>query len=296
MARSTTCPDCNADISQQKFGSRFCMKCYNRRRRMGIPTSKYTQGSQPQLLDVVPLPPPEKVAVTTATTLSGGCIMCGKRVWRGRPICFECYLEDTGMEKGASTMVQRIYVLVDPRDDVVKYCGVTQQSLATRLSMHLSSVTAGKETPVYRWLRELRELNLKPEIRLVEETEDREREVYWIAYFRERGLELHNMDDGAGFGRETTDDTRQKQSAAHEGKPLSAAHRAAQAEGHRESASGQHTDDEEANADSVDSGGERLYRGFNRTKKLTDQQLAGFRALAQQIEADDRDVRELPEG
>lgn len=133
-------------------------------------------------------------------------------------------------------MLQRIYCLVDPRDDTIRYVGVTTMTLAKRLSMHKSSVTAGKHTNVYRWIGELRNLELEPEIRLIEETDDRTRETYWINLFKQRGMDLHNQDDGGGRNRQISDAERERRSKAHQGKPLSQAQRQAQSEGWRKRA------------------------------------------------------------
>lgn len=150
----------------------------------------------------------------------------------------------------AAQIIQRIYALVDPRTDAIRYVGVTSQQLETRLSMHLSSVSAGKTSPVYQWIAELRELGLRPTIKLVEETHDRLREMYWIAFFRERGMDLTNSDDGAGFGRSATAEEHANRSASHMGKTLSLEHRIAQSQGRRKAAHDRNNRGQSSGADS----------------------------------------------
>lgn len=81
----------------------------------------------------------------------------------------------------------RIYALSDPRDGVVRYVGQTMAPLWRRLSDHIQAAKRGKpkHSPKGAWIRELRQLNLKPAIVLLEECGDdwREAECRWIGSF-----------------------------------------------------------------------------------------------------------------
>ena len=85
-----------------------------------------------------------------------------------------------------------IYALVDPRDETVRYVGVTSAGLEKRLRRHLLKPSNGG---LRRWFSEL--AGTPPSIRLLDEgTKGWARaERYWIAWFRARG-DLYNVDPG----------------------------------------------------------------------------------------------------
>jgi hypothetical protein len=111
-----------------------------------------------------------------------------------------------------------IYVLTDPRTNEIQYLGITSLSIERRLSMHKSSVTGGKKSEVYEWIRELRELGMEPQVHLVEDCTDPQREVYWIALLHDVGVQLRNMDDGGtGKGKKLRADHARKIGEGHIG-------------------------------------------------------------------------------
>jgi hypothetical protein len=89
----------------------------------------------------------------------------------------------------------QVYVLTDPITLLVRYVGITQRTLKARLVGHLNEAREGKR-PLSNWIRSLNELELRPGIHLLEETDDRSRETYWILYFRRTGRDLTNLTDG----------------------------------------------------------------------------------------------------
>jgi hypothetical protein len=105
----------------------------------------------------------------------------------------------------AETKITRIYALRDPRNGQVRYVGKTHRSLASRLADHV--LKAGK--PQYqtrhsvRWIAGLVRLGLRPTIELLEEIGGgwAEREVFWIAWFRNNGADLTNHSSGGESGR-----------------------------------------------------------------------------------------------
>lgn len=137
--------------------------------------------------------------------------------------------------------VGRIYILTDPRDGIVRYCGKTVKTAQDRLKDHLWARPRGMRRPLYRWFDELLNLGLCPQIAIVEEVSfeglDREQqiaihdeaEIRWIANLREAGTPLLNLTSGgngahgrqksaeeiekirqANRGRIRTEETRQK--------------------------------------------------------------------------------------
>src|SRR6266568_4337485 len=88
-----------------------------------------------------------------------------------------------------------VYALLDPRDDSIKYVGLTINP-ERRLARHISSRTSA--TPEKRtWHEELIALNITPILLPLEtgmfcEMEARERESFWIKELLEAGSELFN--------------------------------------------------------------------------------------------------------
>lgn len=133
--------------------------------------------------------------------------------------------------------MNNIYALADPRTNTIRYIGVTKLPLSYRLSGHIRASRWGEKTYKAAWIRELLALNLKPIIKLVEETEDRDRECYWIAKFRADGCKLVNTTDGGEggnglslearqrislklTGRKRPDEVKRRISEAHKGKQI----------------------------------------------------------------------------
>ncbi len=77
-----------------------------------------------------------------------------------------------------------VYVLKDPRNNEVRYVGITH-SLEHRFKGHLSRLS--EPTPKSTWVAELNNLGLVPEMSVIEAgtewLEGKKREEYWIAYY-----------------------------------------------------------------------------------------------------------------
>jgi hypothetical protein len=86
-----------------------------------------------------------------------------------------------------------VYSLCDPRTNSVRYIGVTSQP-ELRYEHHVQDT--GKSTTLNRkWLRELKEIGIKPIMTIIEEcsrSEKCSRERFWIAYYLEQNAELNN--------------------------------------------------------------------------------------------------------
>ena len=57
-----------------------------------------------------------------------------------------------------------IYGLIDPRDKCLRYIGKTHKRKEWRLAEHIKHAVEGDQRPVYHWIRELLQEDLKPEI------------------------------------------------------------------------------------------------------------------------------------
>ncbi len=139
-----------------------------------------------------------------------------------------------------------IYILIDPRDEEIRYVGLTTQGIKKRLKQHL--IEKRHHGHYTHWMGKLRRLGLSPRIEVVQEVPREwvaQAEVYWISHFRDRGCRLVNGTDGGEgtFGwkptEETKDKIRQKSllkmqdparreavSKVHKGKKISVEHRA----------------------------------------------------------------------
>lgn len=90
-----------------------------------------------------------------------------------------------------------IYVLRDPRDNRVRYVGKTLRPRA-RLSAHRHAPAGQHRFGL--WLKELRNLGHSPVMEVIEvvpaDVNWVEREIYWIAYWRQREPNLTNTATG----------------------------------------------------------------------------------------------------
>lgn len=112
----------------------------------------------------------------------------------------------------------KIYELIDPRDVEYnpRYIGYTSTSLKARLQEHMKPSRLAKNNYRANWIRSLREVEITPEIRLIEEVDTLEkaweREKFWIKTYRLLGHRLANATDGGAgsVGYNPTKETRAK--------------------------------------------------------------------------------------
>ena len=128
----------------------------------------------------------------------------------------------------------KIYKLIDPITKDIRYIGKTN-GLEKRFYSHVYWASKDKRNQhVYNWIRKLLEENLKPIIQLVEdnltENEAIDKEIFWIKYYRDKGFNLTNENDGGlGFGlsnkvwvgRKHTEETKKKIRIGNTGKVFS---------------------------------------------------------------------------
>ena len=100
----------------------------------------------------------------------------------------------------------QIYALIDPRNNQIRYVGKTVNPLISRLREHIwTSRTNRSKCRRALWIKELCELNLKPEIALLEtvnESEWKDAERRWEKKLKKQGFALLNdKPTGGGCGR-----------------------------------------------------------------------------------------------
>lgn len=90
-----------------------------------------------------------------------------------------------------------IYVLIDPRSDLVRYVGWTSKP-TRRLAKHIKHAKEGQQSHRCRWIRAVLEAGLKPVLRFVDQGNGdwQEAEKKWIAYYKAQGASLTNATDG----------------------------------------------------------------------------------------------------
>jgi group I intron endonuclease len=93
-----------------------------------------------------------------------------------------------------------IYSLTDPETEQMRYVGKSI-NLKKRFSQHLRR-SPKRNHHCANWIKSLLKKNLQPKLDVIEEaTEDnwKEREIYWIAFYRER-YDLTNISEGGTGG------------------------------------------------------------------------------------------------
>lgn len=125
-----------------------------------------------------------------------------------------------------------IYVLIDPRDNEVRYVGKSNNP-PQRLKEHLRQ---SKTTYKGRWIAKLQECGLIPLMKIIEEVSFEtwpERECYWIAYYRAQGCALTNTTEGGKGASTLSPEIRAKIAAKNRGRKLSPEQIERLAAGHR---------------------------------------------------------------
>lgn len=91
-----------------------------------------------------------------------------------------------------------IYVLKDPRTNIIRYVGKTC-NLKKRYNSHCCIKSLNKESNHRKyWLTSIIKAGYLPIMEPIEECGDdwQEREIYWIKYYKDLGLNLVNSTDG----------------------------------------------------------------------------------------------------
>lgn len=99
-----------------------------------------------------------------------------------------------------NSKITKIYSLDCPITGEIKYIGKTIKSLNNRLSGHIVDSRRDRRK-VSNWIKSLMGKGLKPNICLIEETENWEfEEQFYISYFRFLGFNLKNLSSGGEVG------------------------------------------------------------------------------------------------
>lgn len=111
-----------------------------------------------------------------------------------------------------------IYALIDPRDSIIKYVGMTERGCHKRLIGHkCEALTRKRKSFKDNWLRFLYRNNLNPQIKILCTCRNKEnlvkKEIYWIRKLTRLGFKLSNGTIG-GVGGVQTDIVRKKMSDA----------------------------------------------------------------------------------
>lgn len=129
--------------------------------------------------------------------------------------------ETTPTESAILGIMVFIYILIDPRNNEIRYVGKTKNPLTARLAQHVDDVIY-KQEQNWRthWIAELLRLGYRPRIELIQEVPDafwRQAEPYWIAYYRAIGCRLTNGTEGGDGGYSPTPDVLAKYGIANMG-------------------------------------------------------------------------------
>lgn len=88
-----------------------------------------------------------------------------------------------------------VYALVDPRDDTIRYIGMSK-NVWRRYAMHLLIPSKGAASKT-AWIKRLKEIDLAPLLTILETAETEEdalkRETYWIKHYLKQDTPLLNV-------------------------------------------------------------------------------------------------------
>ena len=130
-----------------------------------------------------------------------------------------------------------IYVLIDPRNDEIRYVGYTY-NLKNRLWNHIGESRKQRNIYKSRWINSLLKLGFIPEIKSIDTATDAdviEKEKFWIAEMKRQGCRLTNLSEGGRgcLGYRQTPEAIEKTIAALKGVAKSPEHRKKLSDVHR---------------------------------------------------------------
>lgn len=124
--------------------------------------------------------------------------------------------------------ITHIYVLIDPRDDRVRYVGKSNTP-RKRLYRHILNCNESISHK-NNWIKLLLKNNLRPYVKVIDDVPKDDwqfYEEYWIEQFRQWGVKLTNSTSGGdgANGYKHRDESKRKMSKSHTGKKLSKKHK-----------------------------------------------------------------------
>ena len=104
----------------------------------------------------------------------------------------------SGRSKKVLSEPRQVYALVDPRDDTIRYVGLSKDA-QFRLQQHLWGYCGSKQSRL--WIESLQQLGMSPTLLILEEIDvgsdtyqlAHERELYWIREMLGAGEPLLNV-------------------------------------------------------------------------------------------------------
>lgn len=92
-----------------------------------------------------------------------------------------------------------IYVLLDPRNNQVRYVGKTIHSIQDRLQHHINEAKRGKHSHKCNWIRSLLQKGLLPTIEVIDRISEKDFEFFekrYIKLYKSFGARLTNLTNG----------------------------------------------------------------------------------------------------
>jgi group I intron endonuclease len=115
-----------------------------------------------------------------------------------------------------ANIINKIYALVDPRDNKIRYIGQTN-NIKLRFNNHMSDKS---KTYKVNWIKQLKNLELKPIIKIIGEypieTIDIW-EVFWINHYKFIGCDLTNLESGGSKNKKHSEESKLKMIDSHLG-------------------------------------------------------------------------------
>jgi group I intron endonuclease len=113
-----------------------------------------------------------------------------------------------------------IYILKNPETNEIKYVGKTKNP-KRRLDQHIY-ISSKKKTHLGNWISLLKKNNLNPLMEVIEVTTNelwKDREIYWIEFYKKQGCNLcnHALGGEGRNGDKHSEETRQKMSESRKG-------------------------------------------------------------------------------
>ena len=105
-----------------------------------------------------------------------------------------------------------IYALIDPRNDSIRYVGMTTITIEIRLDRHIRCRNRNNNHK-NKWIRKLISMGMTPSVVLIEivgHSMWQKREMYWIDYCRKMGCNLVNATAGGDGFIELDDEAKQR--------------------------------------------------------------------------------------